>query len=293
MNRNLSPQADPVQTVESNTATESEDPPVLWHLKVSNYNEKARWALDHKRVPHVRRPVVPGQHVKIAQRLSGTRTFPILELDGRPISDSTDIVAELERRWPDPPLYPCDPDERQRALELEDFFDEKLGPWARLLFLHHVLPDPKLMLGAFAPDLGAGRRLMARLSYRRIRRQVISQHDITAGRVDEGFEIIAAVGQRFRSELGRSGYLVGDSFTVADLTAAALIAPVVAPKQFPYPQPQRQHASVAPLRDALAQAGMLEWAEDMYARHRGTSAEVSTDEARETRRDNRPRAARS
>jgi len=25
---------------------DQEDVPVLWHLKVSNYNEKARWALD-------------------------------------------------------------------------------------------------------------------------------------------------------------------------------------------------------------------------------------------------------
>src|SRR5947209_6084779 len=77
--------------------------PVLWHLKVSNFNEKARWALDYKQVPHLRKAVVPGQHVKVAQRLSGTRTFPILVVDGRPISDSTDIVAELETRWPDPP----------------------------------------------------------------------------------------------------------------------------------------------------------------------------------------------
>src|SRR5947209_4427177 len=104
--------------------------PVLWHLKVSNFNEKARWALDYKQVPHVRKAAVPGQHAKIAQQLCGTRTFPILVLDGRPVGDSTDIVAQLETRWPDPPLYPLDPEDRQRALQLEDFFDEHLGPGA-------------------------------------------------------------------------------------------------------------------------------------------------------------------
>ena len=30
-------------------------PPVLWHFPISHYNEKARWALDWKRIPHVRR----------------------------------------------------------------------------------------------------------------------------------------------------------------------------------------------------------------------------------------------
>ena len=35
------------------------DLPVLWHFRISHFNEKARWALDWKRVPHVRRAVLP------------------------------------------------------------------------------------------------------------------------------------------------------------------------------------------------------------------------------------------
>lgn len=34
--------------------SESNDTPILWHLKVSDYNEKARWALDYKGIPQVR-----------------------------------------------------------------------------------------------------------------------------------------------------------------------------------------------------------------------------------------------
>src|SRR2546423_752472 len=158
----------PANATDSHPAARHDAPaelPVLWHLEVSNYNEKARWALDFKGIEHVRRPVVPGRHVKVAGKLTGGTTFPILVIDGRALGDSSDIIAELERRWPDPCLYPRDPDQRQRALELEDFFDEQLGPWARLLFLHHVLPDPPLMLGAFVPGLRAHRRLLARLAY--------------------------------------------------------------------------------------------------------------------------------
>jgi glutathione S-transferase len=102
--------------------------PVLWHLKVSHYNEKARWALDYKGVPHLRRAAEPGRHRAIAKRLSGGRTFPVLVHDGEAIGDSTRIIEALERRYPEPPLYPADPAERRRALELEDFFDEQLGP---------------------------------------------------------------------------------------------------------------------------------------------------------------------
>src|SRR6266542_2575268 len=93
--------------------------PVLWHLKVSHYNEKARWALDYKRIPHLRRAAIPGRHEAIAEKLTGARTFPVLVLGGEAIGDSTRIIEALERRHPEPPLYPADPDKRRRALEIE------------------------------------------------------------------------------------------------------------------------------------------------------------------------------
>jgi Glutathione S-transferase, N-terminal domain len=57
--------------------------PVLWELEVSHYNEKVRWALDYKRVPHVRRSLLPGLHIVKAKRLTGdTSTTPVLTSRG-------------------------------------------------------------------------------------------------------------------------------------------------------------------------------------------------------------------
>ena len=248
---------------------------MLWHLKVSNYNEKARWALDYKRVPHVRRAVVPGRHGVIARRLSGGRTFPILVLDGEPIGDTTDIIAALERLQPEPRLYPADPEERRRAVELEEFFDEELGPHARCLAMHHMLGSGRLFLGAFAPDLPVARRLPALATFPLLRRRVRRSMGIDEHSVELAFEKVRAAGERFRAEVTPRGYLVGDRFSVADLTLAALVAPLVAPPQFPYPQPQRDHELLEPLRRALAEAGLFDWTLDMYARHRGESAELA------------------
>jgi glutathione S-transferase len=250
--------------------------PVLWHLKVSHYNEKARWALDHKRVPHIRRAVLPGRHERVAAKLTGGRTFPVLVLDGEAIGDSTRIIDALERRHPEPPLYPADPDERRHALEIEDFLDEQLGAHIRLLVLHHMLPDGKLLLGAFAPDLGRVRRLTARATFPLLRPRVAADFAIDERSVAFAYEKLRAAGERFRAELQPSGYLVGDAFTVADLTLAALLAPAVAPEQFPYPQPQRGHPRLAPLRDAIAGLGLLDWTRQIYARHRSTSAEIAS-----------------
>src|SRR5215831_7251103 len=107
--------------------------PVLWQLEISHYNEKVRWALDYKRIPHIRRSLLPGVHLIVARRLTGgeVNTTPVLTIDERSIGDSTRILAAIEERWPDRPLYPADPDQRARALDLEEFFDEQLGPHIR------------------------------------------------------------------------------------------------------------------------------------------------------------------
>src|SRR5258707_8274239 len=50
-----------------------------------------------------------------------------MDLDGKRIMDSTRIIEALEGRFSDRPLYPADPADRARALELEEFFDENAG----------------------------------------------------------------------------------------------------------------------------------------------------------------------
>ena len=248
--------------------------PVLWHLKVSHYNEKARWALDYKHVPHVRKAAMPGSHQAIAKKLTGGDTFPVLMLDGEAIGDSTRIIEVLESRYPEPALYPSDPVERRRALELEDFFDEELGPHTRLLVVDHLLREPALFLGTFVPDLTGARRLAARAAFPRLRSTVRAGFEIDDDRVALAYDKLRAASERFTAEVQPSGHLVGDAFTVADLTLAALLAPVVTPEQFPYPQPARGHPVLTRARDVLARAGLVAWTRDMYARYRGRSAEI-------------------
>jgi glutathione S-transferase len=266
---------DRTQTVRP--ATQARDggrPPVLWHLKVSHYNEKARWALDYKRLPHVRRAATPGRHAKIAQGLGAGRTFPVLELDGEVLGDSTLIIEALERRYPEPPLYPDGPEDRRRALEIEDFFDEEFGPYLRLLVLQHMLPDPKLLLGAFAPDLSPARRWVARAMHPLARRKIAADFGIDRSGIERAWSKCQLAGKRFGAELQGNDYLVGDRFSVADLTVAALLSPVVAPVEFPYPQPQRDHPRLADLRRMIDDWGALEWARSIYDHHRPRSMEV-------------------
>ena len=70
---------------------------------------------------------------------------------------------------------------------------------------------------------------------------------------------------------GRPGYLVGDAFSVADLTAAALLSPLTLPPGVSRTPRRRCRASVARVPGALREAPGVRWAREMYRRHRGTS----------------------
>ena len=249
---------------------------VLWHIEISHYNEKARWALDYKGVPHRRRAPLPGATAPFALALTRgrQRRLPVLQLDGETVGDSTAIIAALERTRPEPPLYPADPDQRARALELEEFFDEQLAPEIRRFVWHHTLGDAR----ATAATVATGSRVK-RAAVRALvplaRPAIRLDYQVSKANALRAQDCIHAAMDRVEDELRHGGgsYLVGDRFGVADLTAAALFTPVICPPERQYPPP-----SVAPairaLREELLERPGGVWVSEMYARHRGTSAEI-------------------
>jgi glutathione S-transferase len=247
--------------------------PILWHINVSHYSEKARWALAWKGVEHRRRSPIPSAHMAVALWLTrgAQATFPVLTLDGRHIGDSTAIVAALEERYPDPPLYPADPTQRRRALELEDFFDEELGPPIRQLVWHELSNDPErfaLVMERTSPPLLA-RFSGAAALYGRVFTAL--RFSARSGKAAERSraKVIAAL-DRLDAELEASGgdYLVGDSFSVADLTAASLFYPLARAENAPLPPDQPMPKGFERFRASLEERRGLRWVAEMFRRHR-------------------------
>jgi glutathione S-transferase len=251
----------------------TEPKPVLWHIGVSHYSEKVRWALDWKGVEHERREPPPPVHMGLALWWSRgeTKTFPVLELDRERILDSTDIIGALEARWPEPPLYPGNPADRRRALDLEGFFDENLGPAVRLFGWHHLrrdkellgkvtevnLPEPIRGFGPARSGLTAFASTFANLRFK------VAE----PAAEEEARRVIMKCLDRLEQELDSGEHLVGDSFSVADLTAAALMYPMVLPPEGPNAigaVPKTAKPFEAELRARTSFA----WVERTFARYR-------------------------
>lgn len=256
--------------------------PTLWHLPLSHYSEKVRWALDYKRIPHRRRAaIVPGTHMVAAMWLTrdpGNFTFPVIEIDGEAIGDSSEIVAALETRFPERPLYPADPEQRRRALALEEFFDEELGPYIRQLAFHELGNDRERFEAVVARTVPGplGRNSAGAVAYARLFTglRFAARSD---GMAEESRAKVLAALDRLEDELGDGEYLVGDSFMIADLTAAALFYPLVLPEEGPLPTDEPAPKGMERFREPLRERRGFRWVEDTFRRdRRRTRASAAT-----------------
>jgi glutathione S-transferase len=254
-------------------ATQTDQRPTLWQIDISHYGEKARWALEYKGVDHGRRSALPGSHIPIALFLTrgAQPTMPVLRIDGENVGDSTAIIATLEAKYPEPPLYPSDAEERARALELEDWFDENLGPHTRLLPFYELIQEPDVFaevaaesvpgpLGKAKPVIGAYAR-----AYTSIRWGANSDED-----ADRAREAIVAALDKLEAELeqGEGEFLVGDSFSVADLTAASLFYPLVVPPEGPLDPNLPRPPALERFRASLSDRRGYQWVEETFRKHR-------------------------
>jgi glutathione S-transferase len=252
---------------------------VLWHIPISHFNEKARWALDWKGIPWEGRAPLPGLHMAVALWLTNGahKTFPVLQLDGRAIGDSSAIIAALDEYRPEPPLTPRDPEERARALALQEHLDSGLGPAIRLFAFHEVRRDEESMV-AFADRVmpasmmrrERGRELAARgaATYMQLRYRVASDEAAAAAR-----ETVLEAFDRVDRELEIAGggpYLVGERFSVADLVAASLLMPIVQPPEGP--QRLELPRTLREFRDGLSERPAFRWVLETYARDRSRHA---------------------
>jgi len=251
------------------------DTPLLWHIPLSHYNEKVRWALDYKGIAHRRRVLGPDYLIRV-WRATGQGKLPVLWLDSRAIADSTRIIAALEERYPEPLLYPRDAASRQRALALEDDLDETLGPALRAaivtpLFRH----DPDIALRVLTTGMGGKAYGTLRPLLRIFPSFYRFRHRISESNLDRDRAIVAGALDRIEHERQGRAYLVGEAFTVADLTAAALLGVLLQPPEIQYPLQVELPLYLKNYRATLLQHPAAQWAAGIYRLHRGRSREVA------------------
>jgi len=220
---------------------------VLYQFAFSHYNEKVRWALDWKGLPSERRCLLPGLHERRIRRLSGgPTTTPLLQDGARAISGSAAIVAHLETRAPSPPLFPADDEARRQVEDWVRWLDDEIGPAVRLALFHELLQEPGYASRIFTTGQPALKGALYRRIFPRLVPMLRRRMSIDADRAAAARQTVVAGLRRMNEASRASGYLVGDRFGAADLTAASLFFPLYFPPQLGFALP----AGPSPALDA-------------------------------------------
>ncbi len=209
---------------------------LVYQFPISHFCEKTRWNLDAKGLAFRVHDVVPGWHILAMRRLSPRRTVPVLVDGASVVTDSVAISAHLERAYPDTSLLPADAPSRARALELEGWFGLHAGRAVRQFMYGHVGARAGGMVEILFEPYPPAVRLAGKVAARLLEPAMKKKYRIDADGVAGARRTIDEALDRLERETGGdpARYLAGDALSIADITAASLLAPIVAPPGSPW-----------------------------------------------------------
>lgn len=213
-----------------------ENKTILYQFPLSLYCEKTRWNLDFKKIQYQCQDLLPGTHIFIAWRLAQQRSLPILTDRKKTIGDSTNIAIYLEKQYQQFPLIPTNQVLAKKVLELEDWFDE-LGDHVRRYCWSEAVNHPDVVDIFF--NFQGYSQLQKMISHynapllRLMIKRTFKVYDI---QVENSWNHINDALKKIEIWLGGNpeSYLVNNTFTLADLTAASMLAPMIGPENSPW-----------------------------------------------------------
>jgi glutathione S-transferase len=251
--------------------------PRLVTIGPSHYCEKARWALERAGIEYVEHAHAPVLHYGATLLLHLQRTTPILVTPHGSIKDSTAILRHADKFVPDDRrLFPSDPEACAEVEALEEMFDRSLGPATRRVAYFHVLSDVPKLRQLVEPRIPRAEQMLFRMGRPGIVAFLRWGLKIEPEAAKRSEARVESVFGEVESRLARGArrYLVGDRLTAADLTFAALAAPVVLPPEYGWPLPSIEDgpSDLLRLRDRLRSRPAGTFALRLYKEERHLSA---------------------
>jgi len=244
----------------------------LIEFTISHYCERARWALDHYGVPYVVETVLPGPHQLRLRRLGARRSSVPLLLAGDDVVQGSDRIldwAEVNRD-PGRVFHQASASESEAIQAWEKRLDRDAGQMLRRLLYDSLLRRRRLVVEMWTQDGPSWGPTFYRFTMPLMERLLRRSYRIHPEGVARSAEVFAALADDLDAALAQRPFLVGDRFTRADLSAAALIAPLVMP-----PEHHVRWPAIADLpEDAVATRAMyadrpfFRWIQDLYRKHR-------------------------
>lgn len=250
-------------------------PYTLYTFAMSHYSEKIRWTLDHCKLPYQEVCLTPMFHIRPALRMGGQgkTSLPIVQAGGTCVQDSRDILTFLQQQHgPQHPLLHSVT--RPEVQEICSRFDSIGRDVARYLYANSFGRSDDAIKDLWTAHATRWQAMVIRLTYPLIRsgferKLGIHDHKGVARAAQRIHDTLTWLDQKV-SQLpaGQMG-LHGPDLTVADITAASLLAPLACPPEHPvYGTATFSEAMAGATANWQSRPG-IQWVRALYKQQRG------------------------
>jgi glutathione S-transferase len=234
----------------------------------SHFCEKARWALDYKNIAYEPVAVFPGLHRRTIRNIAPGSSLPVLVTGDGVIQCSDEIIDYLDRLEPGQSLTPRAPAARAECLELEGRMDAQLGVPVRQILYASLLDHPAFIRRCFTHTMPAWKRAWYPLVARPLRRAIYAAYVKSPAAADAARSAFERTMTELAARLAGSDYLVGNTFTRADLAVAALLSLIALPPEHPFPWAEVPPSAARDFIDAYRDHPVSHWVRGIYRGHR-------------------------
>ncbi len=191
--------------------------------------------MEYKNLSYQQINLVPGLHGFVVKRKAAESSVPVLLIDNQAIQGSSKIIDYVEKIAPHPTLGFNEVSQRLEAVELEFFLDEQIGPLLRSIAYNILFKHRKELITLWSHLGPAYGTVWLRLSLPFLIPYLERSYNTTDASAQKQRDRFDSALDRLDTLYERTPFLVGDRFSRVDLTAAALLGPMVMPEQHPLP----------------------------------------------------------
>ena len=195
----------------------------LFHADYSTCSQKVRIALEEKSIEYLSRALSFRKEEQLKNeylKINPNGVVPTLLHGGQPILDSSCILEYLEDAFPAKPLSPNDPIGKAKMREWLRYMEEVPTVAIRTPSFEHVfLPTLRIIGGKKAFDKSSDKRTLRKGFYKKMN----SGKGFSELEIENSTNQLQATIDRMEAALSKQQWLLGDSFSLVDVSMAPLI----------------------------------------------------------------------
>jgi glutathione S-transferase len=222
----------------------------IYTFTISHFSEKVRWALDYEGIEYTERRLLPGAHIPIVRWSAPKQSVPVLFHDDVVVQGSSTILDYVQNTLNASKLTPPTEALALQSAKLEALADHALGLGVQRIVYQELLSDKPAIVDVWTQQGPSWGPLFCNIAFPIMAYKIRQMYGVTPEGVASAKETFRRAFEQLDQILAKRRYLIlDDAPTRADITVAALLAPLCMPPEHTVRWPKITDEAMAVFRE--------------------------------------------